>query len=174
MYRLIIADDEESIRNGIAHSLPWREWGYEVCALCSDGQEVLEQLKLVHPDVVLSDIRMPGMDGVELMQRLSSAYPDVKIVILICGGGAKSPLWRTIMANVLDITLQLPQTEQGPGYGGAMLAAVACGEYATVADCAKALVKVKSETKPDPELVQKYNARYAAWKHFYPALKPLE
>ena len=48
MYRLIIADDEESIRNGIAHSLPWREWGYEVCALCSDGQEVLEQLKLVH------------------------------------------------------------------------------------------------------------------------------
>lgn len=55
MYRLIIADDEESIRNGIAHSLPWQEWGYEVCALCSDGQEVLEQLKLVHPDVVLSN-----------------------------------------------------------------------------------------------------------------------
>ena len=92
----------------------------------------------------------------------------------LCGGGAKSPLWRTIMANVLDMTLQLPQTEQGPGYGGAMLAAVACGEYATVADCAKALVKVKSETKPDQELVQKYNARYAAWKQFYPALKPLE
>ena len=50
----------------------------------------------------------------------------------LCGGGAKSPLWRQIMANVLDLTLQLPQTEQGPGYGGAMLAAVACGEYATV------------------------------------------
>ena len=92
----------------------------------------------------------------------------------LCGGGAKSPLWRTIMANVLDITLQLPQTEQGPGYGGAMLAAVACGEYATVADCAKALIKIKSETKPDPVLVQKYNARYAAWKQFYPALKSLE
>ena len=92
----------------------------------------------------------------------------------LCGGGAKSPLWRQIMANVLDMTLQLPQTEQGPGYGGAMLAAVACGEYATVADCAKALVKIKSEAKPDPELVQKYNARYAAWKQYYPALKVLE
>ena len=92
----------------------------------------------------------------------------------LCGGGAKSPLWRQIMANVLDMTLQLPQTEQGPGYGGAMLAAVACGEYATVSDCAKALVKIKSETKPDPKLIEKYNARYAAWKQYYPALKALE
>ena len=71
MYRLIIADDEESIRNGIAHGLSWQEWGYEVCALCASGEEVLEQLDAVCPDVVLSDIRMPGMDGVELMQRLS-------------------------------------------------------------------------------------------------------
>ncbi len=92
----------------------------------------------------------------------------------LCGGGAKSQLWRQIMANALDMTLQLPQTEQGPGYGGAMLAAVACSEYASVADCAEALVKIKSETKPDPELVKKYNARYAAWKQYYPTLKPLE
>lgn len=82
MYRLIIADDEESIRNGIAHSLPWQEWGYEICALCANGEEVLEQLDAVHPDVVLSDIRMPGMDGVALMQRLSKDHPEVKIVIL--------------------------------------------------------------------------------------------
>lgn len=82
MYRLIIADDEENIRNGMAHSLPWREWGYEVVALCASGQEVLDQMESARPDVVLSDIRMPGMDGVELMQRLSRDYPQVKIVIL--------------------------------------------------------------------------------------------
>ena len=82
MYRLIIADDEENIRNGMAHSLPWREWGYEVAALCASGQEVLDQMESARPDVVLSDIRMPGMDGVELMQRLSRDYPQVKIVIL--------------------------------------------------------------------------------------------
>ena len=70
MYRLLIADDEENIRNGIARSLPWQEWGYEVCAVCANGQEVLDQLDACCPDVVLSDIRMPGMDGTELMQRL--------------------------------------------------------------------------------------------------------
>ena len=92
----------------------------------------------------------------------------------LCGGGAKSPLWREILANVLDMTLQLPQTEQGPGYGGAMLAAVACRDYASVADCVGKLVRIKSETKPDPELVQKYNAKYAVWKQLYPLLKPIE
>ncbi|OUP03900.1 hypothetical protein B5F36_07695 [Anaerofilum sp. An201] len=55
------------LSSGIA--LPWQDWGYEVCALCVNGQEVLERLEECRPDVVLSDIRMPGIDGVELMQR---------------------------------------------------------------------------------------------------------
>lgn len=62
----------------------------------------------------------------------------------LCGGGAKSPLWREILANVLGIPLTLPQTEQGPGYGGAMLAAVACGAYPSVQACAETLVHAKS------------------------------
>lgn len=82
LYRIMIADDEESIRNGIAHTLPWQDWGYEVCALCASGQEVLDRLEECRPDVVLSDIRMPGVDGVELMQRLNRDHPQIKIVIL--------------------------------------------------------------------------------------------
>ena len=89
----------------------------------------------------------------------------------LCGGGAKSPLWREILANVLGIPLTLPQTEQGPGYGGAMLAAVACGAYPSVQACADALVHAKSTTEPDPAIVEKYNARYALWHTLYPALK---
>lgn len=89
----------------------------------------------------------------------------------LCGGGAKSPLWREILANVLGIPLTLPQTEQGPGYGGAMLAAVACGAYPSVQACAEALVHAKSTTQPDAALVEKYNARYAVWHKLYPALK---
>ena len=89
----------------------------------------------------------------------------------VCGGGAKSLLWRRILSNVLGITLELPMTEQGPGYGGAMLAAVACGEYPDVITCAKALTAVKEVTKPEPALVKAYDAKYQVWKKLYPALK---
>lgn len=89
----------------------------------------------------------------------------------ICGGGSKSPLWRKIIANVLGVTLETPQTEQGPGYGGAMLAAVACGRWPSVAACAKELIRVKDVTQPDPELTAAYAERYERWRELYPALK---
>ena len=89
----------------------------------------------------------------------------------LCGGGAKSPLWRTILANVLNVTLELPVSEQGPGMGGAMLAMVACGAYPTVdAVCAK-LVKVAQTITPDPEVAARYEARYQQFRQIYPALK---
>ena len=92
----------------------------------------------------------------------------------LCGGGARSRIWRTILANVLGITLQLPQTEQGPGYGAAMLAAVACGAFADVKSCADALVRIRDEVVPDPKLTEKYTAAYKRWRGIYPALRPLE
>ena len=89
----------------------------------------------------------------------------------LCGGGAKSPLWRTILADVLNVELELPVSEQGPGMGGAMLAMVACGAYPTVdAVCAK-LVKVAQTITPDPEAAARYEARYQQFKKIYPALK---
>ena len=91
----------------------------------------------------------------------------------LCGGGARSPLWRTIFANVLNIALDIPQTEEGPGYGGAMLAMVGCGAYASVEDCAGALVQIKETLEPDPELAARYEKRYQQFKAIYPAMKPL-
>lgn len=82
MYKLIIVDDEQSIRNGMANGIPWNDWGFEVIGQASDGLEALELVENERPDVVLSDIRMPRMDGVELMQRLHKDYPDVKVIIL--------------------------------------------------------------------------------------------
>lgn len=90
---------------------------------------------------------------------------------MICGGGAKSPLWKKIFANVLNIELLTPETEQGPGYGGAILASVACGEYPSVEDACRALVKVTSSIKPDPALAALYEKRYQTFRKLYPALK---
>jgi xylulokinase len=90
---------------------------------------------------------------------------------MICGGGAKSPLWRKIVANVLNLTVNVPANEQGPGMGGAMLAMVACGAYPSVKDAAKAIVKITKTEVPDPVLVQKYEKRYQQFRTLYPSLK---
>ena len=92
---------------------------------------------------------------------------------MICGGGAKSPLWKKIFADVLNMELDLPETEQGPGYGGAILAAVACGEYPTVKDAAQKLIRVTGSVKPDPEIAALYEKRYQTFRSLYPALKNL-
>ena len=89
----------------------------------------------------------------------------------ICGGGAKSPLWKTMMANILNIRLDIPESEQGPGQGGAMLAMVACGLYPSVADACEKLVRTAETVTPDPETAARYEERYQQYKQIYPALK---
>ena len=91
----------------------------------------------------------------------------------ICGGGAKSPLWKKIMANVLNIELDSSESEQGPGMGGAMLAMVACGAYPTVKAACDAIVRVTSTVRPDPEIAARYEKRYSQFREIYPALKPV-
>lgn len=91
----------------------------------------------------------------------------------ICGGGAKSPLWRTIIANVLNMKLDVLESEEGPGLGGAMLAAVACGEYESVEEAAGRIVKVKETVNPTPELAEKYEKQYQKFKKLYPVLREI-
>ena len=126
-------------------------------------------------DTAREDMTQAVMEGVAFAFRdcldIARAQGIEVNVSRVCGGGAKSPLWRRILSNVLGITLELPQTEQGPGYGGAMLAAVACGEYPDVITCARALTSVKETTVPEPALVKAYEAKYQVWKKIYPALK---
>lgn len=91
----------------------------------------------------------------------------------ICGGGAKSELWKKIMANVLGIPLDTVKTEQGPGYGGAILAMVGCGEFESVADACNKLVEISDTVYPDEELSKLYNERYGTFKAIYPSLKAI-
>lgn len=82
MYKLLIADDEQRIRNGMANGIPWNEWGFEVVALAENGAEALKLVESVKPDVVISDIKMPVMDGMELMKELHKSHPEIKVIIL--------------------------------------------------------------------------------------------
>ncbi|WP_044913698.1 xylulokinase [Butyrivibrio sp. WCE2006] len=125
-------------------------------------------------DTTRADMSQAVLEGVAFATR--DMYEVAKSIgvkperTMICGGGAKSPLWRKMIANILNIEVDVPVCEEGPGMGGAMLAMVACGAYKTVEDAAAAIVKVDKTEKPDPELVEKYEARYQQFKNIYPAL----
>ena len=118
---------------------------------------------------VLEGVAFAIRDSVEVAKSLGISVTSS----MICGGGAKSPLWKRIMANVLNIPLNSPASEQGPGMGGAMLAMVACGEYATVQDACNAMVSVASTVEPEPELAALYEKRYQQFRQIYPACKNL-
>lgn len=118
---------------------------------------------------VLEGVAFAIRDSVEVAKSLGISVTSS----MICGGGAKSPLWKRIMANVLNIPLNSPASEQGPGMGGAMLAMVACGEYATVQDACDAMVSVASTVEPEPELAALYEKRYQQFRQIYPACKNL-
>ena len=90
---------------------------------------------------------------------------------MICGGGAKSPLWKRLVANILNVEVDVPMSEEGPGFGAAILAAVGCGEYESVEKAAKSIIKIKEKIKPEANLVVKYEEKYQKFKRIYPALK---
>lgn len=118
---------------------------------------------------MLEGVAFAIRDSFEVAKGLGVAIPRS----CICGGGAKSLLWQKILANVLNIPLDTVTTEQGPGYGGAMLAMVACGVFPTVQAAAEALVRVQSTVEPEPELSGLYEARYRQFQKIYPACKSL-
>ena len=118
---------------------------------------------------VLEGVAFAIRDSFEVAKSLGLIIPRS----MVCGGGAKSPLWRTIFANVLGIPLDMVKTEQGPGYGGAILAMVGCGVYPSVKAAARALVKLAHTTEPDPEIAARYEEQYQKYRKIYPALKSI-
>jgi len=116
---------------------------------------------------VMEGVAFAIRDSLEAARALGMEISSSKL----CGGGARSPLWRQIFANVLNIELELVASEQGPGLGGAMLAMVACGVYPTVQAAVDALVQVVETVRPDPEIAARYAERYQVFRRIYPAMK---
>ncbi len=118
---------------------------------------------------VLEGVAFAIRDSFEVAKSLGIKIERTKI----CGGGAKSPLWKKIIANVLNLKVDVIEIEEGPAYGGALLAAVACGEFTSIEEATSKVVKVMDTIEPEEELVARYEERYNRFKKIYPAVKDL-
>ena len=118
---------------------------------------------------VLEGVAFALRDSLEVARSLGIHIERTKI----CGGGAKSPLWKRMIANIMNLKVDVIESEEGPAMGGAMLAAVACGEYESVEEAAAKIVKIVDTVEPEPALVEKYEKRYQQFKQIYPTCKEL-
>lgn len=118
---------------------------------------------------VLEGVSFGLRDSLEVARSLGLKIERTKI----CGGGARSPLWKKMIANIMNMKVDVIESEEGPALGGAMLAAVGCGEYPDVETIAAKMVKVVDTVEPDPELVAKYEERYQKFRKIYPTVKGL-
>ena len=119
---------------------------------------------------VLEGVAFGLRDSLEAAKSMGIKIDRAKI----CGGGAKSELWRKIIANVLNIEIDVPQIEEGPSYGAAVLAAVGCGEYNTVDEAVRAMTGTSDTVIPDREIASKYDEKYNIFRKIYPLIKNIE
>lgn len=118
---------------------------------------------------VLEGVVFGLRDSLEVARSLGISIHKTKI----SGGGAKSPLWKKLVANIMNVKVEQVESEEGPAYGGAILAAVGCGEYPDVDTAVAKLIKVTNSIEPEAELVEKYEKKYQKFKRIYPTVKDL-
>ena len=116
---------------------------------------------------VLEGVVFGLRDSLEVARSLGIRIDRTKI----CGGGAKSPLWKKMVANIMNVKVDVVENEEGPALGGAILAAVGCGEYPDVKTAADSIVKVIETIEPDADLAGRYEKQYGRFRQMYPALK---
>ncbi len=115
---------------------------------------------------VLEGVACGLRDSLEILKAMGVPLSELRLT----GGGAKSPLWRQILASVFGQTVHTLQAEEGPAYGVALLAGVGAGVWQTVPEACAATVQLAAQTEPDPEQVAAYETVYARYRRLYPAL----
>jgi len=109
--KALIVDDEDWIRLGLREQIDWDAMGIEVIGEATNGGEALDFIRVSPPDIVLTDILMPGMDGLELMARLSEEYPSIAIIV-ISGHSEFSYAKKAMGYKVVDYILKPIEEEQ--------------------------------------------------------------
>ncbi|MBQ8342507.1 MAG: xylulokinase [Clostridia bacterium] len=129
----------------------------------------------MRPDTTRKQMTLAVMEGVAFALRDCVEVAKTSGLKIdktkICGGGAKSGVWKKIIANVFGIPVSTLSVEEGPAYGAAILAMVGAKEYKDVAAATVAIVKTKETVLPDERLTAAYEEKYSVFKQAYPALK---
>ena len=118
---------------------------------------------------VLEGVAFALRDSFEILKGLGVNVARTRIN----GGGAKSPLWCKIIANVLNVKVDKINSAEGPAFGAAILACVGCGQYASVEEATSKLIQVVETTEQDENIVSLYNKKYQVFKELYPTLKDM-
>lgn len=111
MYNLMIVDDEIIIRNSLTRTIDWGSLGIHVAAVLSNGKEAVEYIESYPVDLIISDIKMPFMDGMELLKYVNEHAPDIK-VILLTGYAEFSYAKQAVKYNVCDYMLKPVQRQE--------------------------------------------------------------
>ncbi|WP_373238436.1 response regulator [Cohnella sp. REN36] len=111
MFRVFIVDDEPIIRSGLTHFIDWKQCGCEIAGQAGDGLAAKDQIDVLLPDIVITDIKMSGMDGLELSKFLYERYPHMKIIMLT-GYADFEYAQKAIRYGVVDFLLKPTTNEQ--------------------------------------------------------------
>ncbi|MFT4105733.1 MAG: response regulator [Lacrimispora sp.] len=111
LYTIILVDDEEEVRKSIIKKIDWQAAGFRVIGDAENGEDAMEKIEVLEPDVVLTDIRMPYMDGLALAERIRQRYPSMKVLIF-SGYDDFEYAQRAIKLNVTEYILKPVNVEE--------------------------------------------------------------
>ena len=116
---------------------------------------------------VMEGVAMNLRESLEIIKQLGVPVKEMRV----SGGGAKSPLWKQIIADVMNQAACTMNAEQGPAFGVALLAAVGCGEFKNIEEACKATIEVTHKTAPQRTAVKTYDRSFEIYRSLYGALK---
>ncbi|MEG1004540.1 response regulator [Clostridium sp.] len=105
LYKVLIVDDEEEIRQGIIRKIDWEKYGFKIVGDAENGKDALEKLEKLQPDIVMTDIKMPFMNGLELGEKIKEIMPWTKIIIF-SGSDELEYAHRAIKINAYEYVLK--------------------------------------------------------------------
>ena len=110
-YKILLVDDEAEVRTSIIRKIDWSAVGFQVVGDAENGVDALEKIEQLEPDVVLTDIRMPYMDGLEMAERLREIHPSIKVV-LFSGFDDFEYAQKAIKLNIIEYILKPVNAEE--------------------------------------------------------------